>query len=268
MKTISLALALLLSASAAVAQKRSSPPSKAELAEITERGRALAEYDVAAWHATDAVLALKPDEGSVTRYVARKTGDRWVVVFGRLNEKRDKFLVVYEAAQGAGPREFSVKKHETPQEDAGFYLNAARAIDTVLADFKGERRPYNVAALPAAAGRFYVYVVPAQTEQGVFPLGGDARYLVSADGSKVVEKRQLHKSIIEFKAPPDVAGVADSFHIAVLDNVPEDTDVFHVLSRKPLVPEWVGTEQYVYRIEADGTITYVMTTEEFRKKKE
>jgi hypothetical protein len=173
------------------------------LAEITERGRQLAEYDVAAWHATDAVLAMKPKEGSVARYLAKKTDNGWAVAFGRLNEKRDTFLIVYEANQGASPKEFNVKKYDTPKEDAGFYFSAAKAVETTLADFSGENRQYNVAILPARSGQMYVYIVPAQTEHGVYPLGGDVRYLVSQDGSKIVEKRQLHKSIIEFKTPPE-----------------------------------------------------------------
>src|SRR5215475_14371183 len=113
LKPVWMILAILLSASAASAQ-RSVPPSKTELAEITERGRQLAEYDRAAWHATDAVLAMKPTEGSVARYLAKKTDKGWVVAFGRLNEKRDRFLIVYEANQGAGPKEFTVKKYDTP----------------------------------------------------------------------------------------------------------------------------------------------------------
>jgi hypothetical protein len=32
-------------------------------------------------------------------------------------------------------------------------------------------------------------------------------------------------------------------------------------------PEYVGTPQYIYRIETDGSITYLMTMEEYRKKK-
>ena len=47
-------------------------PSESELQEIMLRGRMLAEYDQAAWHATDAVLALKPASGSVSMYIARK----------------------------------------------------------------------------------------------------------------------------------------------------------------------------------------------------
>lgn len=264
LRPVLLILVIGLSASATLAQ-RSSPPSKAELAEITERGRQLAEYDVAAWHATDAVLALKPLEGSVARYIAKKTNNGWVVAFGRFNEKRDKFLIVYEANQGASPKEFSVKKYDSPREDTGFYLSAAQAIETALADFRGVNRRYNVAVLPASSGQMYVYVVPAQTKQGIYPLGGDVRYLVSQDGSKIVEKRQLHKSIIEFATPPEVQKVEAGYHTAVLDDIPEDTDVFHVLVRKPSVPEWIATQQYVYRIETDGTINYLMTREAFTK---
>ena len=253
LKLTLLTVAILLSTSVALAQ-RNSPASKAELAEITGRGHQLAEYDVAAWHATDAVLAMKPAEGSVARYIAKKTENGWAVAFGRFNEKRDKFLIVYEANQGAGSKEFTVKKYDPPKEDTGFYFSAAKAIETALADFRGENRPYNVAVLPAKSDQIYVYVVPAQTRQNVYPLGGDVRYLISQDGSKIVEKRQLHKSIIEFEASGNMAA---GFHVAVLDDVPEDTDVFHVLSRKPSVPHLVATRKYVYQIEVDGTIKYL-----------
>ena len=98
-------------------------------------------------------------------------------------------------------------------------------------------------------------------------MGGDARYLISADGSKIIEKRQLHKAILEFSAPPESGNVQGSFHIAVIDDIPEDTDVFHVLSRRPSVPELIATKQYVFQIETDGTIHYLMTWEAFKKLK-
>jgi hypothetical protein len=265
-RLIILTLVLLVSVAHASAQ-RTSPPSKAELAQITERGRQLAAYDVAAWHASDAVVALKPAEGAVARYIARKNGAVWIVVFGRLNEKRDKFLIAYEATQGTNAKDFSVKKFETPKEDTGFCLSAAKAIEISLADFKGAPRPYNVAVLPADSNQIYVYVVPAQTKAGVFPLGGDVRYLVSTDGSKIIEKRQLHISIIEFSAPPASQSLQGSFHTAVLDDIPEDTDVFHVLSRQPSIPELIATKQYVFQIETDGAINYIMTWEAFKKLK-
>ena len=256
-------LVLLLASIATSAQtERTTPATEAELAQITERGRNLAAYDVAAWYGTDAVLALKPAEGSVVRYIAKQTGDRWTVAFGRLNEARDKFLIAYEATQGSTPKEFKASSLGPPREDTAFFLFAARAIDTALADFKGEARPYNVAVLPAPSDRLYVYVVPAQTQNGVYPLGGDARYLISGDGLKIIEKRQMHKAIIEFSGASNAEA---GYHTAVLDEIPEDTDVFHVLARRPSLPEWIATKSFVYQIQIDGSIKYLMTMEAFRK---
>src|SRR3954447_17833392 len=168
------------------------PPTKEELAAITDRGRLLAGYDAAAWHASDAVQAKKPKEGTVVRYIARKTDQGWEVAFGKLDGERDRFLIAYEATQGKDPEEFEVKADDPPKEDAGFFRSAARAIDAALKhfveNFQGERRPYNVAVLPAEGGQFWVYLVPAPTRPGVWPLGGDVRYLMSQDGTKVVEK--------------------------------------------------------------------------------
>ena len=61
-KILTIALVLILGRSAVWAQNHA-PLSDSELAAITARGRFLAEYDIASWHATDDVLALKPAEG-------------------------------------------------------------------------------------------------------------------------------------------------------------------------------------------------------------
>ena len=133
-------------------------PTKEELAAITERGRDLAGYDAAAWHASDAVQAKEPKEGSVVRYIARKTDKGWVVAFGKMNQARDKFLIAYEATPGKKPDQYEVEEFDKPEEDAGFFCSAARAIDVALKDFtdhfEGERRPYNIAVLPAEKGEF------------------------------------------------------------------------------------------------------------------
>jgi len=264
MRTFTVIILLLASITASAQTVRTIPATEAELAQITERGRNLAAYDVAAWHGSDAVMALQPAEESVVRYIAKRTGDGWTVAFGRLNEKRDKFLINYEAIQGSTPKEFKASKLAPAKEDEGFFLFAARALDTSLADFKGEARPYNVAVLPAPSNQLYVYVLPAQTKNGVYPLGGDVRYLISEDGLKIIEKRQMHKAIIEFSMGE---GAKAGFHTAIMDQVPEDSDVFHVLARTPSVPEYIGTKDFVYYIEANGNARYMMTMEEFRKKK-
>jgi hypothetical protein len=216
----------------------------------------LAEYDQAAGHATDAVMATHPNQGNDSRFVCRKADEKWTCIFGRL--AADKLLIDYEAVQGASAQDFQVKHHEPPMEETGPFFAGVKAMMTAGNDFQktAENRPYNPSVLPGPSGQLYVYMVPAQTKRGIYPLGGDARYLVSADGSTVVEKRQLHKSILEInpRNVPGGAKFAGGFHTHAITDTPEDTDVFYVLTRRPLSPESVGAGKHVYFIETDGTI--------------
>jgi hypothetical protein len=261
MRTMILCPALFLLASGVPAQ-RSPLPTEAGLMEITERGRLLAEYDAAAWHSTDAVKALKPAEGKGGRYVARKVEAKWIVVYGRLNETRDRFLITYEATAADTPEQFTVKKYDPPQEDRAFYLSAARGIETALAAFPGEKRPYNAAVLPAKSGQLYVYIYPASTQPDVYLIGGDVRYLVSPDGLTLLETRQLHKSIIEYKDFTKSGKAKEGWkaqmgvHNHILDDVPEDTDVLLAMTRKPFVCEMIITWEYTYMVCPDGTVKY------------
>lgn len=243
---------MLFSAGVAAASSR---PSDAALAAITARGVLLAEYDLAAWQSTDAITATHPSEGLIERYIARKTDAGWVVDFGRLNASGDKFLVAYEAVPTGSPARYEVKSFTPVREDVGWNLSAARAVELVTKDFGPTTRPYNIAVLPGDAGSLYVYMYPAQVKAGVYPLGGDVRYRVSPDGSSITDKRQMHKSIIESVSADPKVKVESGYHTHVLSDVPEDTDVFLVLTRQPQVPEIVVTQHFMYTIATDGTIT-------------
>lgn len=249
----SFALSIALSASIASAQKPA-PPTAEELAAITERGIALNEYDQAAWHASDAVQTANPKTTEGQRYIAKKENGKWTVVFGKLNEDKSLFQIFYEAAQQGKPQEFAVTAETAQRADNSFYLFAARAINAALEDFQGEKRPYNVAVLPAPQNQLFVYVYPAQTKPRIYPLGGDVRYLFSTDGTKILEKRQMHKTILETSrmlGKKTVGGV----HTHVISEVPEDTDVLHVLTQDPHQPEFVVTPHFFYKVREDGSIT-------------
>jgi hypothetical protein len=254
---LGLVIAVMFCAPAVLAQN-GIPLSDSDLAAITARGRLLAAYDTAAWHATDAVLALKPAQGVVGRYIARKTDAGWMVAFGRFNPAKDAFLISYEATQGSESKTFTVKTNDPPKGDTGFFYVAAKSIEIALQNSHLEKRPYNTYVLPQDSGQLYVYVLPAQTVADVYPLGGDTRYLVSADGSTVIETRQLHKSILEAKhSIPPGSKPAGGAHSHVLTDTPEDTDVFHVLRQTHPLPEFIGTKNGVYEVETDGTIKRV-----------
>jgi hypothetical protein len=252
----SLFLTCILLFSLPLAAKKKSTPKAVDFSDVTARGRMLAEYLTALGQARKAVLALHPPAMTLTHDAAQKGESGWVVVFGRYNEARDRFLITYEATPGTTPDEFAVKQLDPPREDAGFFLLAAKAMDTAGADFRGAKLRYDVAVLPAESGQVYVYFLPAQTSPGVYIYGGDFRYLVSSDGTRIVEKRRLHKSVLK-SGPggiPAGATVAGGYHTHVLSDVPEDTDVAMVLLRRPLVPEFIGTRNGSYKVKEDGTI--------------
>lgn len=258
------AATLFLLWTVSTAHAQTERPTDAQLADITARGRALAAYDFAAWHGSDAIGPMKPAAGTVTRYIARQTPKGWTVAFGRLTAARDTFLVAYEAVRTSTTGEFegfTGVAHDKPVVDTDYLVRAARAIDTATIEFGLVRRSYNVAALPAPNGNWWVYLFPAPTIAGVWPLGADARFLISADGRTILERRRLHNSVIEFSAArvQKAAGstMASGFHTAVLAEIPEDTDVYHVLSRTPRVPEYVGTDHFIYRIDTDGKINFL-----------
>lgn len=230
-----------------------------ELDAITARGRLLAEYDQAAWHATDAVMALHPDPRLVGGYLARRRGDGvWEVVFGRLDDKRSSFLIAYRAVQvRVGDTSYSASTLSPPESDPDWYARAARALDFARGEFGAANRPYNATVVSAnGAGDWFVYLMPAPTRVGVFPLGGDVRYRISSDGRTLLERRRLHNTVLEYtRMQKDGARAIAGSHTAVLDDRPEDTDVFHVLSREPKLPEYIVSQSYFFRVEVDGRIT-------------
>jgi hypothetical protein len=239
------------------------PPSPAILAQITGRGKLLAEYDDAAWKATDAMIASGLPR-TARRFFARKQGNMWWVVFGRPAPDRTSFLVDYEATWAPGTKSAFGRKIAPPRQDVGEWLNYSKAADKVLSVYKPPQQ-VNYAVLPTARG-YYVYFYPGSTEPGTWLLGGDYRFLVSRDAAQVLETRQLHKSIIPYSAEPGKT-IALGYHTAIMDNLPEDTDVLHVLSRRPAVPELVVTEDWVFKILTNGAIKYMGSAEDLENNK-
>jgi hypothetical protein len=242
------------------AQTLANPPTESDLAEIATRGRSLAGYDAAAWHASDAVSALKPDARVIDRFIARKTDAGWVVAWGRFNEARTRFLITYEAQQEGSSNEYSVIKHDPVTADDDFYFHAALAHELCLKDFfrNGKPpRPYNISVLPGAGGQWYVYAIPAQTDLDVLPYGGDVRYTVSPDGATILEKRQMHKTVLEEHVGKDTQL---GFHTHILSDIPEDSDVFYASTRKAARGEWIVTKNYFFAIDRSDSLKYLGPT--------
>lgn len=178
------------------------------------------EYDVAAWHATDAVEELKPDRVTAPVHMAKKVGEKWEVWFGKLND---------HSFEG-----------RPPLEEKDFYPSAAKAIELGLHTFGKPNRPYDVSVIPAEGHGFYIYFLPAQTKNGVYPLGADVRYRIAADGSTILEGHPVHKTILEFDFTkiPSGAKTAMGFHTHVLSLRLKTAMFFMCLRGGRRFPRW------------------------------
>ena len=91
----------------------------------------------------------------------------------------------------------------------------------------------------------------------MYPLGADERYLFSANGATIVTAHRMHKSII-FDTPtqlPEGQTVIGLVHNDIYGDIPEDTDVLHVLMGHPPLAELVKAGGHLFKIEVDGKIT-------------
>jgi hypothetical protein len=172
-----------------------------------------------------------------------------VVVFPQWNEAHDQLLAVYEAREKNG--KFAALKLAKPVPADADLVSKERALELAIADFPAPNRPYNTAIVSAPGGQFYVYLYPGQTKENTWPIGGDVRYTISADGKTIVEKRKLHNTLQDMETRARQVG---GYHTHAISDVPEDTDVFYVLNRKPAMPEFVGTAKQMFVIDKEGNI--------------
>lgn len=261
MKHVTLSLLLLpilAQLAVAPAPAQQAPASAADLAAITQRGQSLEAYDQAAWHGTDAAqAAVGKNAPGLRYYIAQKTATGWVVDFGNLDTGGTTFLTRIEALSADGQK-FTVQVFATPRSDIGFLVAAAHAIATAEAIFKPVSGfHYNVAVLPNSDKALYVYLYPAQTDANVFPVGGDERFTISPDGLTILDAHVMHHAVLAIPVTPNGATAVAQVRSVVVADIPQDTDVFHVLARKPAIPDYVVAQGQMYLIDVDGSIKYL-----------
>ncbi|MFL5640704.1 MAG: hypothetical protein ACJ78M_15140, partial [Gemmatimonadaceae bacterium] len=153
-----------------------------------------------------------------------------------------------------GQRVDSLFEFETFPEsapDTDFLVRAARAMDLAVMTLGPTRRPYSAAALPNENGDWLVYLTPSADVANTWPLGDDVRYRVTAEGSRILETRRMHVGMVESK---DQARLTAGKQRKAVQDLPEDSDVFHVLIGRPPVARVVVTARHQYVIGVDGSI--------------
>jgi hypothetical protein len=220
------------------------------------------EYDQAAWHAIDVAFGPNPNPSNDEQlYVALQQNARWAVYFGRLNDAKTAFVPAVVALEGADPATYSAGPVTSATAIPPQLSAYAIGIDAARTLFGQVDRPYDASLYPLADGTFFVYLYPTQTKPNIFPIGGDERFHFSADGKTLIERHRMHRSVLDVPQPTgNGTQVPSDLHTDLFSDVPEDTDVFHVLAQfASPVASYVDARNVVYEINTSGEITCLGT---------
>lgn len=196
---------------------------------VSAMGREIHAQDVAAWVATDALLAaLTPQEQATIRgWVVLGEGRTRTVRF--LRAEGDTVVPGWDIAVTDRTASAPVPAAETTLtgETQARFLARQTAAANIGALRCGQ---YNsvVARDPDSDG-WLVWLLASTTEAGVMPVGGHYRFKVDAEGVTVLQRDQLSNSCLNMAAnpPPGPRGQAAAVVVSqIVSDGPVETHVF------------------------------------------
>lgn len=219
----------------AVAAKPIAADTQAAVTQAEFLGRQMYLHDRAAWLATDAMLAdkrMRKLKASIGGWVTEPSAHGVRVIFVSKDTPSRR---LYEIDVDEGER-ISEATLESPAPLAAEHLGQLRARDLAAAQsFMMCAKQYNVVVMPSSEGQ-RVYLMPAFSELGVFPLGGYHLYEVDGAGEKILSSRTFSKGCMAHndapKGLPKGATPSAGMFTHLLDPQPTEVHVFVSLYAK------------------------------------
>lgn len=248
--------ALALFAAAPAAAQTATPQIETwPLEKIIALGQEIQTQDVAAWVATDALVAhfqgVFPQDGR--GWIVVENGPDRLVRFirevdGRLVPGWD--VPVHDGVAG------SVKVIESgelsPVELPMF--QARRTAGANVGALRCSRSMNSVVVKDPDGDGWLVWLLTSTTQSGVVPVGGHYRFRISADGQTVVRRDQLSTGCMNLQMRDENGDAAEALGTSTLvSSQPNETHVF--LSLQNQIPIYVIAGDTTYRVDGHRIIT-------------
>ncbi|HEV8120084.1 MAG TPA: hypothetical protein VGQ67_03745 [Candidatus Polarisedimenticolia bacterium] len=238
-------------------------PSDEALKGVTELGRKIASYHEGIERCRAALKAQRADLEDARAVMVDRNGVLHVVFMRPEtgpNETRPLMMVADAVFQPKAGEVVSLQvidpSKAAPVDAAAFLraLESARAGATTSAHLTP---PYIEAAFKEKPnGAYTVYVQSKPEGARMARFGADVLVRVGADGSALAEVRSLHDATVNIQVPAK-GGTEPTLHSHGTGDLPTETDIATVLEHPTLAPHLVLTPRYMFRIESDGSITYI-----------
>lgn len=230
MRIAILAAALLAVAAPPAAAQRAPDPVPIEewsLEKVSKMGQEIYRHDVAAWVATDALLAsfgAAPPPAGMAGWIVVEDGDALKVRFLRqeADALKSAFDIIVRDGR-AGPVE-AVNGPLSAEESAQFL-----ARQTAIANIGRLRcsRQMNTVVLADPDSDDWLVWLLTPMENDRIPIGGHYRFRISADGRTMLRRDQLSNGCFFAERPPEVQrDEAMLFYTQIVSKGPVETHVF------------------------------------------
>ncbi len=213
-------------------------------------GRAIFDQDLASSRATDALIEAMGDEPDprIDGWITRRRGQGWLVEF--FGPSPQGFVALWQVEVNGFGTKMPTRALNPPElldaEGAGM----AKARETAIAQpFHACSNRYNTVVLPGSLIEqpgYLVYLLAATTARGEWIVGGHQRFLISADGARVVQHRPLSRGCLAVPASPSENHASSAWVTHVIGDAPAETHVF--LSLLHQAPLYVGTRRGIWKV--------------------
>ncbi len=202
------AVGLMAAALAPAAMAEVTEAEKTANAEAMELGKRLYQYDQAAWHSTDAmVAALEGRTTTVAGWVVEEPGDGSLLVTYYGDGESERPVVARYVMRDGKVVSGGLGTADDRLSAAAYRMIAARsaamarAVDEKLGLCTNGNLNHIILP-PRDDGTISVYLMSSAVEHGVFPLGGHYRFDIDAAG-KVASWRPFLKSCMMIDSRPE-----------------------------------------------------------------
>lgn len=271
MKFLILLLSIALQAQAP--QVKVSPELEAQLSRHMKRGQEIFEYERLAWVATDLLLEKKPDLSRLGLWVELPIKERRYIFFGRFKMEGDPekqpegFAVTYGFWAPLGkPDEVHEMNllSEIPliSEELMKLPDLADAAALAKNYPSPINRAWNYSVFRETDGTITAYLLPANSDPNIIPIGSDYRLTISSDGKKIQNSVVLHRSFLQLPLQKNAVG---GYHTHTLqEDLPPETDLAVLKLYPGGIPHYFTTRKGMFSF--DGTkLTYLGRTEDVLK---
>lgn len=236
-----LALLLCINLQAQDQKAKLSPQLEAQLASRMKRSQEIFEYERLAWIASDLLMEKKPDINDLGMWVEIPAKGRRFIFFGRFKnekdhiQKPDGFAVVYGFWAPIGNPD-EVHEMDLDQEFRASPESFKDLPDLAAAAAIVKKYPspinmaWNYSVFREPDQTITAYLLPANSESGIIPIGCDFRISISPDGKKILNTVNLHRSFLKMPLDAPVSNdkskPVGGFHTHTLqEDLPPETDV-------------------------------------------